>query len=201
LCPGAEDLEPTPLAHTSPADFSDCLVRREYAIADDGTKIPVNIIMRKGTLRGGPSPLLLHGYGSYGATMSPSFSAHRRLWIEQGGIYAVANVRGGGAYGDAWHRAANLQNKKVSIDDFAACARHLVVRNYTSPDLLAIQGGSAGGLLVYGVHGVRHGHRRDAVLGHVRLLAVPPHRRRHHLPGPPGDHGHERRARRTMAVL
>jgi prolyl oligopeptidase len=168
LCPGAEDLEPTPLTHTSPADFSDCLVRREYAIADDGTKIPVNIVMRKGTLRGGPSPLLLHGYGSYGATMSPSFSAHRRLWIEQGGIYAVANVRGGGAYGDAWHRAANLQNKKVSIDDFAACARHLVVRNYTSPDLLAIQGGSAGGLLVYGVM-VHHPDVAHAVLAHVGI--------------------------------
>jgi prolyl oligopeptidase len=168
LRPGGRSLEPTPLAHASPADFSDCLVRREYAVANDGTKIPVNIVMRKGTLRGGPAPLLLHGYGSYGATMSPSFSAHRRLWIEQGGIYAVANIRGGGAYGDTWHRAANLQNKKVSIDDFAACARHLVMRNYTSPDLLAIQGGSAGGLLVYGVM-VHHPDVARAVLAHVGI--------------------------------
>jgi prolyl oligopeptidase len=168
LCPDLEVLEPTPLAHTSPADYSDCTVLREFATADDGTKIPVTIVMQKGTPTDGTAPLLLYGYGSYGSTMSPYFSAHRRLWIEQGGIYAVANVRGGGAYGDAWHRAANLQNKKVTIDDFAACARHLAQRAYTSPERLAIQGGSAGGLMVYGVM-VHHPEVARAVLAHVGI--------------------------------
>jgi prolyl oligopeptidase len=161
-------LEPTPLAHTSPADFRDCEVRRELATADDGTRIPITVVMRKGTRQDGTAPLLLYGYGSYGFTLTPYFSAHRRIWIEQGGIYAVANIRGGGAYGDAWHRAANLANKKVSMDDFAACARHLVATGYTSPDRLAIQGGSAGGLLVYGVM-VHHPGVAAAVLAHVGI--------------------------------
>jgi prolyl oligopeptidase len=107
--------------------------------------------MRRGTPLDGTAPLLLYGYGSYGMTMSPYFSAHRRVWIEQGGIYAVANIRGGGAYGDHWHRSANLENKKLTMDDFAACARHLAAERYTSRERLAIQGGSAGGLMVLGV--------------------------------------------------
>jgi prolyl oligopeptidase len=151
FCPEDETLEPTILAHASPANYDDCIVLREFATADDGVEIPVTLVMQRSTPRDGTAPLLLYGYGSYGMTMTPYFSAHRRLWIEQGGIYTVANVRGGGAYGDEWHRAANLQNKKVSMDDFAACARHLVNRGYTSHERLAIQGGSAGGLLVYGV--------------------------------------------------
>lgn len=166
--PDATSLEPTPLAHTSPADFSDCDVVREFAPADDGERIPVTIMMKKGTPRDGSAPLLLYGYGSYGMTMTPYFSAHRRIWIEQGGIYAVANIRGGGAYGDAWHRAANLENKKVTMDDFAACARHLVNRGYTTTDRLAIQGGSAGGLMVLGVM-VHHPDVAQAVLAHVGI--------------------------------
>lgn len=161
-------LDPTPLAHTSPADFSDCEVRREFATAADGTKIPINIVMQRGTKLDGSVPLLLYGYGSYGFTLTPYFVAHRRIWIEQGGIYAVANIRGGGAYGDDWHRAANLQNKRLSIDDFATCARHLVERKYTSPDRLAIQGGSAGGLLMYGVM-AHHPKVAGAVLSHVGI--------------------------------
>ncbi len=149
--PGEGGLGVTPLAFTSPADFSDCEVRRIDATADDGTRIPITVVMRRGTPLNGTAPLLLYGYGSYGATMSPYFSAHRRIWIEQGGIYAVANIRGGGAYGDHWHRSANLENKKVTMDDFAACARHLAAEQYTSRDRLAIQGGSAGGLMVLGV--------------------------------------------------
>ncbi|MHC4217744.1 MAG: prolyl oligopeptidase family serine peptidase [Planctomycetota bacterium] len=167
-CPDIAALEPTPLTHMSPADYSDCVVLREHAPADDGTKIPVTIVMQKGTPRDGTAPLLLYGYGSYGSTMSPYFSSHRRLWIEQGGIYAVANIRGGGAYGDAWHRAANLENKKVTIDDFAACARYLAERQYTSPDRLAIQGGSAGGLMVFGVM-VHHPQVARAVLAQVGI--------------------------------
>ncbi len=167
--PSAEggELEPTPLAYQSPADYSDCEVRRVYANADDGTRIPITIIMRKDTPLDGSAPLLLYGYGSYGATLTPYFSAHRRVWIEQGGIYAVANIRGGGAFGDRWHRVANLENKKLTMDDFAACARYLG-REYSSPDRIAIQGGSAGGLMVFGVM-VHHPTVCSAVLANVGI--------------------------------
>ena len=164
---GADGLESTPLAYTSPADYSDCEVRRVHATADDGTRIPITIVLRAGTPLDGSAPLLLYGYGSYGFTMTPFFSAHRRVWIEQGGIYAVANIRGGGAFGDHWHRSANLQNKKVTMDDFAACARFLG-REYSSPGRIAIQGGSAGGLMVFGVL-AHHPQVCAAVLAHVGI--------------------------------
>lgn len=166
--PAVGRLEPTPLAHTSPADFSDCVVERVFAPAAGGVRIPITVVRQRATPVDGSAPLLLYGYGSYGFTLSPYFSAHRRLWIEQGGIYAVANIRGGGAYGDDWHRAANLQNKIVSIDDFAACARYLAQQHYTSRERLAIEGGSAGGLLVYGVT-VHHPEVASAVLAHVGI--------------------------------
>jgi prolyl oligopeptidase len=98
--------------------------------------------------------------------MRPSFSDSRRVWIEQGGIYAVANIRGGGEYGDEWHRVANLESKKTSMDDFAACARHLVEAGYTSRDRLAIEGRSAGGLMVYGTM-AHHPDRIAVVVSHV----------------------------------
>ncbi len=160
--------EPTALAMTSPADFGDCEVRREFATADDGTKIPVDIILRHGTSVDGRAPLILEGYGSYGISRKPRFEAARRVWIEQGGVCAVACVRGGGEYGDEWHRAANLERKKVSMDDLAACARHLVERGYTSADRLAIEGGSAGGLLVYGTM-AHYPDRMSAVVAHVGI--------------------------------
>lgn len=147
---GTTRLQPTALAQSSPADFSDCEVRREFATAEDGARIPINILLRKGTPQDGTAPLLLYGYGSYGISEEPYFQASLRAWIEQGGIYADASVRGGGEFGDAWHDAARLGTKKRSMDDFAACARYLVKAGYTTRDRLAIQGGSAGGLLVYG---------------------------------------------------
>lgn len=143
-------LERTALAQTSPADFSDCEVRRIFATADDGTKIPINILMRKGATLDGRAPVLLYGYGSYGLLEQPYFQPELKAWIEQGGIYADASIRGGGEFGDAWHDAARLGTKKVSMDDFAACARHLVKAGYTTKERLGIFGGSAGGLLVYG---------------------------------------------------
>jgi prolyl oligopeptidase len=163
---GERRLVPTALAHHSPADYSDCEVRREFATADDGTKIPVNIILRRGTPLDGTAPTLLYAYGSYGASETPEFSASRRLWLEQGGIYVDASVRGGGEFGDAWHRAASLEKKRVSMDDLAACARHLVRHGYTSRERLAITGGSAGGLLVYGTM-VHHPDLMSAVVARV----------------------------------
>ena len=150
LAGGTSELRPTAIAQTSRADFSDCEVRREFATAQDGAKIPVNILMRRGTPKDGSAPLLMYGYGSYGINETPYFRPSVRAWIEQGGIYVDASVRGGGEYGDAWHNAARLGTKKRSMDDFAACARYLVQEGYTTRDRLAIEGGSAGGLLVFG---------------------------------------------------
>jgi prolyl oligopeptidase len=158
----------TPLAKTSPADFSQCVVERVFATADDGTRLPINLIMRRDTPRDGTAPLLLYGYGSYGSSQQPYFKATRLVWIEQGGVYAIASIRGGGEYGDAWHRAANLERKKVSMDDFAACARYLVAAGYTAADRLAIEGGSAGGLLVYGAM-AHYPERMAAVVARVGI--------------------------------
>ncbi|MGH7681789.1 MAG: prolyl oligopeptidase family serine peptidase [Candidatus Eiseniibacteriota bacterium] len=164
----ANDLEfkATPLAQTSAADFSDCEVRRVFAPAEDGAKIPVNILMKKGTTLDGHSPALLYAYGAYGLSENPYFDPALKAWIEQGGIYADASVRGGGEYGEKWHQAARLGTKKVSMDDFAACARYLVRAGYTTKERLAIEGGSAGGLLVYGTV-VHHPDAMEVAIAHV----------------------------------
>jgi len=165
---GAGDtaLQPTVLAQTSPADFSDCEVRRVFATATDGTKLPINIIMRKGVPLDGQAPTILYGYGSYGLSEQPYFQPSIKAWIEQGGIYADASIRGGGEYGEAWHQAARLGTKKVSMDDFAACAKYLVEAGYTKKERLAIEGGSAGGLLVYGTF-VHYPDAMQAAVAHV----------------------------------
>jgi prolyl oligopeptidase len=146
--PTAGGMSPTALEMRSPADYSDIEVRREMAVSKDGTKVPVNILMKKGTALDGKAPLILYGYGGYGLSQRPSFSSSRRVWLEQGGIYAIANIRGGGEFGDAWHLAGNLTHKQNVFDDFAASAQHLVERKYTSTARMAIQGGSNGGLLM-----------------------------------------------------
>jgi prolyl oligopeptidase len=152
----------------SPADFSDTEVVREFAISKDGTQVPLNIIRRKGLKLDGRNPLLLYGYGGYSASMTPGFSDPLRLWIEQGGVYVVANLRGGGEFGEEWHLAGNLLNKQNVFDDFAACARHLIDRQYTSPERLAIRGGSNGGLLM-GAAMVQHPEMFRAVVSQVGI--------------------------------
>lgn len=138
----------TALAVESPVDFSDTEVVREFAISKDGTKVPVNIIKKKSVKLDGTNPTILWGYGGYGVNIQPAFNAVRRLWIESGGVFAVANIRGGGEYGEDWHRQGMLTKKQNCFDDFAASARHMVSRGYTSVDRLAIMGGSNGGLLM-----------------------------------------------------
>jgi prolyl oligopeptidase len=103
------------------------------ATSKDGTKIPVNILMKKGTKRDGSNPVLLGGYGGYGVNMQPNFNESRRVWLDAGGIYAVANLRGGGEFGEAWHLAGNLTKKQTVFDDMIAVAQHLVDRGYTGP--------------------------------------------------------------------
>lgn len=141
-------MERTGLFQTSPADFSDCEVVREFATSKDGAKVPISIIRPKGAKLDGQNPTVLWGYGGYGVSESPSFSPRRALFIEQGGVFAIANIRGGGEYGEEWHRAGNLTNKQNVFDDFYACAKHLIDRGYTSKDKLALMGGSNGGLLM-----------------------------------------------------
>jgi prolyl oligopeptidase len=91
---------------------------------------------------------LLTGYGGYGINLTPTFSSTRRIWFDAGGVYAVANLRGGGEFGEEWHLAGNLTHKQNVFDDFIACAEHLIQRKYTSPDKLAVMGSSNGGLLM-----------------------------------------------------
>jgi prolyl oligopeptidase len=123
-------------------------VVREFAISKDGTRVPLNIIRKKGLLLNGQSPCLLTGYGGYGISMPPYCNARNRAWFDAGGVYAIANLRGGGEYGEAWHKAGNLLNKQNVFDDFIACAEHLIQRGYTRPEKLGILGGSNGGLLM-----------------------------------------------------
>jgi prolyl oligopeptidase len=138
----------TGLRSTSPVSFADIEVTREFATSKDGAKIPLNIVFRKGMKRDGQNPTLLYAYGGYGISMAPNFDFTRRLWFDRGGVYVVANIRGGGEFGEDWHKAGNLTKKQNVFDDFAAAAEYLIKQNYTRPEKLAIQGGSNGGLLM-----------------------------------------------------
>ena len=138
----------TALFMTSAADFSDTEVVREFAISKDGTRVPLNIIRKKGVTLDGNNPTILYGYGGYGVSETPRFSTTRRVWLDHGGIFVTANLRGGGEFGEAWHLAGNLTRKQNVFDDFIASAEYLIAKGYTSPAKLAIQGGSNGGLLM-----------------------------------------------------
>ncbi len=167
---GAETgvMKRTALFNEAPADFSDIEAVREFATARDGVKIPVNIIRRKGTPLDGSNPVLLTGYGGYGISLRPGFSSEDRLWFDRGGVMVVANLRGGGEYGQTWHLSGNLTKKQTVFDDFTACARHLIGRGYTRPDKLAVEGGSNGGLLM-GAFLTQHPDLSRAVVAHVGI--------------------------------
>ncbi len=166
---GSGALKKTALFNTSPVDFSDIEAVRELATGKDGVKIPVNILRRKGTKLDGLNPLLLTGYGGYGISMRPRFDFNDRLWFDRGGVVAIANLRGGGEYGEEWHLAGNLTRKQTVFDDFAACARHLIERDYTKPEKLAVEGGSNGGLLM-GAFLTQHPGLARAVVAHVGIF-------------------------------
>ncbi len=121
---------------------------REWATANDGTRIPISLVRRRGSPQDGSAPLVLYGYGAYESNTDPWFSPARLSLLERGVIFAIAHVRGGGELGRHWYEQGKLADKKNSFDDFIACAEHLIAERYTSSDRLAARGGSAGGLLV-----------------------------------------------------
>jgi len=129
----------------NPADY---VVEQVFYPSKDGTKIPMFLTYRKGIKKDGNNPVLLYGYGGFNISMTPAFSPSRIAWVEMGGIFAVANLRGGGEYGDAWHKAGTKLQKQNVFNDFISAAEWLVAEKYTNPKKLAIQGGSNGGLLV-----------------------------------------------------
>ncbi len=144
----AGKLRKTALGGVPSFNFNDAEAVREMAVSKDGTQVPVNILMKKGTKLDGSNPVLLYGYGGYGINESPSFSNANRVWLDHGGIFVAANLRGGGEFGEAWHQAGNLTRKQNVFDDMIGAAEHLIKRGYTSKEKLAVLGGSNGGLLM-----------------------------------------------------
>jgi prolyl oligopeptidase len=122
--------------------------KQAFYTSKDGTKVPMIITYKKGTTLNGKNPTILYGYGGFNVSLTPSFSIANAVWLEMGGIYAVANLRGGGEYGKKWHNAGTKMQKQNVFDDFIAAAEYLIAQKYTSSDFLAIKGGSNGGLLV-----------------------------------------------------
>ncbi|MFZ0290068.1 MAG: prolyl oligopeptidase family serine peptidase, partial [Candidatus Sulfotelmatobacter sp.] len=123
-------------------------VNQEWFHSKDGTRVPMFIVNKKGLKKDGHNPTLLTAYGGFNVSLTPSFSRTAYLWMEHGGVYAVANLRGGAEFGEDWHRAGMLDKKQNVFDDMIAAAEHLIAEKYTDTDHLAIQGGSNGGLLM-----------------------------------------------------
>lgn len=142
---GADTLVNVAKAQINSADYE---VKQVFYPSKDGTKIPLFLTYKKGLKLDGNNPTLLYGYGGFNIPMTPSFSTARVAWLEQGGVLAVACMRGGGEYGKDWHMAGTRSQKQNVFDDFIAAAEYLCKENYTRPSRLAIQGGSNGGLLV-----------------------------------------------------
>jgi len=131
-----------------PFKSDDFEVRQVWYSSKDGTKVPMFLVHKKGLQPDGKLPVLLYGYGGFNVSQTPRFSSSAAIWAEQGGVFALANIRGGGEFGEAWHKAGMLDKKQNVFDDFIAAAEWLIKNNYTNPSRLAIQGGSNGGLLV-----------------------------------------------------
>lgn len=142
---GDSDLYRKPAIDFDPDNYES---EQVFFTSKDGTKVPMIITYKKGMERNGKNPTILYGYGGFNISLTPSFSITNAVWMEQGGIYAVPNLRGGGEYGKAWHDAGTQLKKQNVFDDFIGAAEFLISENYTSSDFLAVRGGSNGGLLV-----------------------------------------------------
>lgn len=139
----------TAVSHSkTAAELSQYITEQVFYSTKDGTQIPMFLVHKKGLERDGKAPVLLYGYGGFNVSLTPSFSSSRIAWLELGGVLAIPNLRGGGEYGAAWHRAGTGVNKQNVFDDFIAAAEWLIHEKITSPEHLGIQGGSNGGLLV-----------------------------------------------------
>lgn len=152
----------------NPINPEDYEVKQEWAVSKDGTKIPVFIFHKKGLELNGKNPTLLYGYGGFGKSQGPAFMRNWVPWVERGGVFAIANIRGGGEFGEKWHKDGIRGKKQNSFDDFIASAELLISRKYTSPAHLGIIGGSNGGLLVSAV-GVQRPDLFGAVCSRVPL--------------------------------
>ena len=131
-----------------PIDTSQLAAEQVFFPSKDGTKLAMFVLHRKDVKLDGKAPTILYGYGGFNVSMTPAFASSRAVWLEHGGVYAIANLRGGGEYGEDWHKAGMLLNKQNVFDDFIAAAEYLIAKGWTSKDHLAISGGSNGGLLV-----------------------------------------------------
>lgn len=152
-------------------------ISQGFATSDDGTRVPYFMVARKGIERNGRNPTLLYGYGGFEISLTPSYSgAVGRAWLQDGGVYVVANIRGGGEYGPRWHQAALKANRNKAYEDFAAVAKELIAQNITAPAHLGMQGGSNGGLLM-GNMTVMYPELFGAVVCQVPLLDM----KRYHL--------------------
>ncbi|MCX6267016.1 MAG: prolyl oligopeptidase family serine peptidase, partial [Bacteroidetes bacterium] len=133
---------------TPNASVDDFETEQVFYSGKDGTKIPMFLVHKKGIKLDGSHPTLLYAYGGFGISSTPWFSNSKIILYENDGVFAMPNIRGGGEYGEKWHKAGNLLNKQNGFDDFIAAAEYLIEKKYTSPEKLAINGGSNGGLLV-----------------------------------------------------
>ncbi len=145
------------------------VTERTTATAVDDVNIPISLVYKKGLIRNGRNPTLLGGYGAYGMSSDPAFNPDRISLLDRGFIFAIAHIRGGEEMGRAWYHDGKLLNKKNTFTDFIACAEHLITENYTSPEFLAIRGGSAGGLLMGAVTNMRPDLFK-AVVAHVPFV-------------------------------
>jgi prolyl oligopeptidase len=145
LVTGKTTLQRSAKVKFTPGDYE---VRQVFTKSKDGTKVPIFITMKKGTKLDGTNPTLLYGYGGFNIPLTPAFSVSIAAWLDMGGVYAVANLRGGGEYGKEWHKAGTKDKKQNVFDDFIAAGEYLVKEKYTSTEKLAIKGGSNGGLLI-----------------------------------------------------
>ena len=167
--PATGKSEETKFIDTAAYGYDDVEVTREFVVSKDGTKVPLDIIRKKGTPLDGANPTILYGYGGYGVSLKPGFlGTLTRVWLDGGGVYAIAIIRGGGEFGEAWHLDGNLTKKQNVFDDFAAAARHLIERKYTTSARLATFGASNGGLLM-GATLTQHPELMRAVVSRVGI--------------------------------